>query len=127
MLRGEGALIALGATVGYTVLGASWGLFLLLLFVPDVFMIGYLKGARLGASVYNLGHTYVLPIALGAVALGASSSAVGAVALIWTVHIGLDRALGYGLKEPSGFRNTHLSPQNESPRSSPISVDPVPP
>ena len=28
--------------------------------------------------------------------------------LIWLVHIGLDRALGYGLKYAAGFAFTHL-------------------
>ena len=28
--------------------------------------------------------------------------------LIWTAHIGFDRALGYGLKYPTGFGDTHL-------------------
>ena len=30
------------------------------------------------------------------------------LALIWLVHIGVDRAVGYGLKYPGGFRETHL-------------------
>ena len=29
-------------------------------------------------------------------------------ALIWIAHIGFDRALGYGLKYATGFRDTHL-------------------
>jgi hypothetical protein len=28
--------------------------------------------------------------------------------LIWTAHIGFDRALGIGLKYPTGFGDTHL-------------------
>ena len=31
-----------------------------------------------------------------------------ALALIWIAHIGLDRALGYGLKYATGFGDTHL-------------------
>ncbi|NMM27217.1 MAG: DUF4260 domain-containing protein, partial [Glaciimonas sp.] len=31
-----------------------------------------------------------------------------ALALIWFVHIGVDRMLGYGLKYPEGFKVTHL-------------------
>jgi hypothetical protein len=30
------------------------------------------------------------------------------LALIWLAHIGVDRALGYGLKYPDGFKDTHL-------------------
>lgn len=97
------------AVGGYGVLGASWALFAALLFVPDVFMAGYLAGPRIGAAVYNAGHTYVVPLGLGALAGVLAAPLLGAVALIWTVHIGMDRALGYGLKRPGGFYDTHLS------------------
>ena len=30
------------------------------------------------------------------------------IALIWITHIGVDRALGYGLKYPTAFKDTHL-------------------
>jgi hypothetical protein len=30
------------------------------------------------------------------------------IGLIWTAHIGMDRALGYGLKYQNGFEFTHL-------------------
>jgi hypothetical protein len=30
------------------------------------------------------------------------------VRLIWLAHIGLDRAVGYGLKYPTAFKETHL-------------------
>jgi hypothetical protein len=38
----------------------------------------------------------------------ADSRSAVAVALIWLAHIGMDRALGFGLKYPTGFRDTHL-------------------
>jgi hypothetical protein len=31
-----------------------------------------------------------------------------AIALIWAAHIGFDRLLGYGLKYPTAFTDTHL-------------------
>lgn len=56
LLRIEGlALLAAGVTV-YTVLGGSWWLFALLLFAPDLSMLGYLRGSKMGAAVYNLGR-----------------------------------------------------------------------
>jgi hypothetical protein len=109
-LRLEGALVLCAAALGYALLGASWWLFFALLLVPDVFMAGYLFGPRVGALLYNAGHTYALPIVLGAGGAGLGSPLLGAIALIWTAHIGLDRALGYGLKHASGFRDTHLGP-----------------
>ncbi len=30
------------------------------------------------------------------------------VAAVWTAHIAMDRALGYGLKLSTGFSDTHL-------------------
>ena len=30
------------------------------------------------------------------------------MACLWAAHIGFDRGLGYGLKYPSGFADTHL-------------------
>jgi hypothetical protein len=38
----------------------------------------------------------------------ADSSLATKLALIWLTHIGLDRALGYGLKYPTHFKDTHL-------------------
>ena len=50
----------------------------------------------------------VFPIALGtAGALWESDPAV-AVALTWLAHIGVDRLLGYGLKYPTAFKDTHF-------------------
>ena len=31
------------------------------------------------------------------------------IGLIWIAHIGLDRMLGFGVKYPTGFKDTHLS------------------
>jgi hypothetical protein len=71
-------------------------------------MLGYLVGARVGAAVYNVAHTYALALPLAAAGLLSGQTAILAVALIWVAHIGLDRALGYGLKYPSAFGDTHL-------------------
>ena len=38
--------------------------------------------------------------------VGVPAAAAGG--LIWIAHIGFDRALGYGLKYPTGFGDTHL-------------------
>jgi len=36
------------------------------------------------------------------------ASVAAMLALIWAGHIGMDRALGLGLKYPTAFRDTHL-------------------
>ena len=110
ILRAEGAALAVAAIVGYAHLGAGWWLFAALILAPDLSMLGYLAGPRIGAVTYNVAHTTVLPLALGvAGALFAWPTGV-AVALIWLAHVGIDRMLGYGLKHPDGFGHTHLGP-----------------
>jgi hypothetical protein len=66
------------------------------------------QGSRLGAAAYDLVHTYALSVGLGAAGVVADSDAAVEVALIWLAHIGVDRAVGYGLKYPSGFKDTQL-------------------
>ena len=86
-----------------------WMKFLLLFLVPDVSMLGYLAGPAVGARAYNLAHNYFAPIFLVCWALAVGRQDVAPLALIWTAHIGLDRMLGFGLKYPTAFRDTHLS------------------
>ncbi len=92
----------------FAVGGGSWLMFALLLLAPDLSMLGYLAGPRFGAFSYNLAHTLIVPLALGAVAWLAGNPLGQQLALIWIAHIALDRALGYGLKLPASFRDTHL-------------------
>jgi hypothetical protein len=108
MLRVEGALVFALAVWAYYTLGGNWWVFALLFLAPDLFMLGYLRGNEVGARVYNAGHTYLVPAALGLVGVVLGFSALLPIAIIWAAHIGFDRLLGYGLKDPSGFKVTHL-------------------
>lgn len=108
LLRLEGAALAAAALIAYSHLGESWWLFALLVMAPDLSFAAYLAGRRAGAFVYNLVHTTILPVLLGALAYLAGETPLVAVSLIWLFHIGIDRMLGYGLKYASGFTDTHL-------------------
>lgn len=110
LLRLEGAAVLAVAGGIYSVYGASWWLAVVVFLAPDLFMLGYLVNPRVGAAVYNVAHTYVTPLAIGGIAFALKASLLGSIALIWTAHVGFDRMLGYGLKRPSGFQDTHLSP-----------------
>lgn len=79
-----------------------------LLLAPDVSMIGYVGGPRLGAITYNAVHN--LAIGLAALAIGwvAAVAPLALAGAILVAHVGMDRALGYGLKLPTDFRDTHL-------------------
>jgi hypothetical protein len=108
MLRVEGAVMLVGSVLLYWMGGGSWWLFALLLLAPDLSMLGYLAGPRLGAIVYNVFHSYPLPAALGIFGLLAGAPLAVSVALVSFAHIGMDRLMGYGLKYPTGFKDTHL-------------------
>jgi hypothetical protein len=108
LLRLEGLAVLVGALVLYFDAGYGWLLLVLLVLAPDLSMIGYLGGPAAGALTYDLAHTYVLPVALALVGVLGDSDTAIQIALIWLVHIGADRLLGYGLKYPSGFKDTHL-------------------
>jgi hypothetical protein len=108
ILRLEGAAALAAASALYSQVGTGWLLFALLFLVPDVSMLGYLAGRRIGAVSYNLGHSYILPVTLGAVGFLLSHHSLVALSLIWVAHIGFDRMLGYGLKYATAFGHTHL-------------------
>ncbi|MCC6627972.1 MAG: DUF4260 domain-containing protein [Chloroflexi bacterium] len=108
LLRLEGGALLIAATVGYFAAGGHWLAFLALLLAPDLAMIGYLAGPRAGSIAYNLAHTTTLPLLLGVISWLVGRPLGLLVAAIWLAHIGLDRLIGYGLKYPSGFRDTHL-------------------
>lgn len=109
ILRLENIAIAIFGIYAYAYLGGTWWFFALLFLTPDFSMLGYLAGNKIGANTYNLFHTPILPIALFAVAVVLSSPLLMQIALIWLTHIYFDRAVGYGLKLPTGFKHTHLS------------------
>jgi Domain of unknown function (DUF4260) len=106
--RLEGGVLFALSLLLYWKSGGAWLLYLVLILAPDLFMLGYLRGPRIGAAAYNLGHLGLLPgILVAAGVLGGARLAI-AIALIWLGHIGVDRLLGYGLKLPSAFQDTHL-------------------
>lgn len=106
-LEGLAAALIAGTTFAQT--GGSWWLFALLILAPDLAMLGYLAGKAVGAVCYNIAHSYLAPVVLGAAAFAVGHPTLLHIALIWVVHIGLDRAIGYGLKYSSGFKDTHLA------------------
>lgn len=109
VLQIEGLAILLISLYFYSYQDFSWLLFLLLFFVPDSSMVGYLVNSHLGAKLYNLFHNYIIPIILILMGVALSINLLVLLGLIWTAHIGMDRMIGYGLKYPTGFKDTHLT------------------
>jgi hypothetical protein len=114
LLRIEGAALFVIVLYLYHSTGAGWGWFFLLFLWPDLFMLGYLANVRLGARFYNLAHTVAFPVLLAGVSFSLHRSGLLSFALIWLAHIEWDRALGYGLKYPTFFKDTHLQRVNQS-------------
>ena len=108
LLRAEGAVMLALSVMLYPLGETSWTLFLLLVLAPDLSMLGYLKDSRVGALTYNLGHAYPLPAILIAFGVLAGRPLYVSLGLIWFAHIGFDRMMGFGLKYPTGFEETHL-------------------
>ncbi len=108
LLRLEGAVLFLAVLYFYHVIGASWGLFLLLFLWPDLGMLGYLVSTVVGARVYNLLHLSALPVIFLVASYAERRVGLVGFALIWLAHIEFDRALGFGLKFPTAFKATHL-------------------
>lgn len=107
-LRFEGLALFAASVWAYSRTGLGWPVFALLFLAPDLSLLGYLAGPRIGAALYNVMHSTVGPLALGGAGLATGHWGIAGVAAIWLAHVGFDRALGYGLKHPGGFALTHL-------------------
>ncbi len=79
-----------------------------LLLVPDLSMIGYVRGPRSGAVTYNLAHNLATALVVLAIGWFVALAPVALAGAILIAHVGMDRSLGYGLKLPTDFRDTHL-------------------
>jgi hypothetical protein len=91
----------------YYVLQGSWLIFVILFLVPDVSMIGYLLNPKIGSYIYNAVHNYTIPVFLLILAAILRHDLLSQVSCIFAAHVALDRALGFGLKYPTHFKDTH--------------------
>jgi hypothetical protein len=108
VLRLEALALFVTGVLAYLQLNGNALWLLPLLLAPDLSMIGYLGGPRAGAITYNLAHnlaTALVVLAIGWLAAIAPMALAGAILV---AHVGMDRSLGYGLKLPTDFRDTHL-------------------
>ncbi len=107
-LRLDGLVLFIATIFLFVGQHQKWWIYLVLLFVPDIFMLGYLKDTRIGAFFYNLGHSYLAPSAVIFLGWHQHRPLTLSIGLIWLGHVGMDRFFGYGLKYDSSFKHTHL-------------------
>jgi hypothetical protein len=108
LLRIEGLGVLVVTLLLFAVTGGRWIHLAMLILVPDLSILGYLAGPQKGAAIYNVAHTYTFPGLLGVSGWLTAQPLVMSLALVWAAHIALDRILGFGLKYPTAFKDTHL-------------------
>jgi len=86
----------------------AWYWWLVWILAPDLSMLAYLAGNRVGASCYNFVHHKAVAIVVYLTGLYTYNPALEFTGLILFGHSCMDRGMGYGLKYFSGFQDTHL-------------------
>lgn len=89
-------------------LGVEWWVYFILALGPDISMLGYLAGNKVGAACYNLFHHKGIGIALFVVGFIYNDWLLQVTGIILFGHASMDRMFGYGLKLADGFKFTHL-------------------
>ena len=107
-LRAEGVIAFAWGVVIWVLLNQPLPLLLVALLLPDLSMLGYLRGPHVGAILYNIVHNWATAGLVLLIALVAQSGPLILVGAVLLGHVGIDRALGYGLKYPSAFKDSHL-------------------
>lgn len=67
-----------------------------------------MRDPRVGAVTYNLADNLVVPIVLPGLGWPLAQPALSLAGAVLFAHVAADRVLAYGLKLPTGFRDTHL-------------------
>lgn len=78
------------------------------LLVPDISMLGYLGGNKIGAISYNIFHHKGIAILTALLGVLWSSDMMMFIGAILYAHASMDRIFGYGLKYFTDFSDTHL-------------------
>lgn len=93
----------------------EWWWYLIMFIGPDVSMLGYLAGNKLGAWSYNLFHHKGIALLSCAMAFLLKlvfplfdSDWIFVLGIVLFGHSSMDRVFGYGLKYENGFKFTHL-------------------
>ncbi len=86
----------------------AWWWFPVLLFLPDIGMIGYLVNTKIGAITYNVFHHKAVAIVIGLLGFYFNNPLLILIGVILFSHASFDRIFGYGLKYSDSFKNTHL-------------------
>lgn len=108
MLKLEEAALFAASIYAFSLLDYSWWWFFGLLLTPDIGMIGYTAGNKVGAITYNIFHHKAVALLAGVLGVMFVNQPLMLAGIILFAHSSMDRVFGYGLKYFTGFKHTHL-------------------
>ncbi|MBV9963446.1 MAG: DUF4260 domain-containing protein [Parafilimonas sp.] len=108
LIQLEEAAMFLFAAFLFSKLSFAWWWFPVLILTPDIGMLGYVAGNKVGAITYNLFHHKAIALIIYVAGLYVGNQVLQLIGLILFAHSSMDRFFGYGLKYFSGFQHTHL-------------------
>lgn len=89
-------------------LNISLWVWVILFFMPDIGMLGYLINTKVGAVLYNLFHHKGIAIFIALIGYFIGNEIMIATGLLLFAHASFDGIWGYGLKFNDNFKHTHL-------------------
>jgi Domain of unknown function (DUF4260) len=107
-LRLEGLAALVAGAIAYNRLGGDWLWFIPAMLAVDISAVGYLRGTKTGAIVYDLFHNWAIGLAVLGLGLAFQVPVVDLAGTVLIAHTGMDRFVGYGMKLMTGFGDTHL-------------------
>jgi hypothetical protein len=115
LLKLEELAMWIGCIILLYVFKVEWWWYLIVFLGPDISMIGYLVGNKVGAWSYNLFHHKGVALLVCVVAFLLKidfplfdSDWIFILGIVLFGHSSMDRFFGYGLKYENGFKFTHL-------------------
>ena len=108
LIQSEEVMIVALSIYLFSLLNQPWWLFLVLLLVPDIFMLGYIIDTKIGAIIYNIGHHRGISVAIFLLGMVLQLNVVSLIGVILFAHSSMDRIFGYGLKFSDAFTHTHM-------------------
>lgn len=108
IIKLEEIAMLVGSILALIYFKVEWWYYLILFLGPDVSMIGYLAGNKVGAACYNTFHHKGIAVALFVAGFFYNRPLLLITGIILFGHSSMDRMLGYGLKYNEGFKFTHL-------------------
>ena len=108
LLKTEELAEALFTLAVFASLPYAWWVLPATFLLPDLSMVGYLAGPRVGAFCYNFAHHKAVAWAVGIGGWWLGQPVLLLAGTVLLFHSAVDRLLGYGLKYATGFRDTHL-------------------